>query len=170
VRRTKYLEWKADELREAMREDKSIEAAVLNTLYLDLVRGLREQRKVQRQQSVLQAHDSTASAAAQQRESRKQYEVMMRAVLADGLVHPLEKAMLSDFASKHQVAHAEHVRILQGLGWTAKEYEVGIKGDLQQHANRVRQYRTGDYPSNVPGHAELSSELRRHGSRATEYE
>ena len=37
--RTKYLAWRTDELRQAMRDDKSIEAAVLSTLYLDLVRA-----------------------------------------------------------------------------------------------------------------------------------
>ena len=43
--RADYLEWQVDELRQAMKEDKSVEAAMLNTLYLDLVRGIREQRK-----------------------------------------------------------------------------------------------------------------------------
>ena len=34
-----------------MKEDKSVEAAVLSMLYLDLVKGLREQRQGQKQKN-----------------------------------------------------------------------------------------------------------------------
>ena len=37
TRKAKYLEWQTESLRAAMKEDKSVEAAVLSTLYLDLV-------------------------------------------------------------------------------------------------------------------------------------
>ena len=45
-----------------MKEDKSIEAAVLNTLYVDLVRGIREQRSLERKRP-------------QQPEKLREYEV-----------------------------------------------------------------------------------------------
>ena len=32
------------------------------------------------------------------------YELMLRAVLADGVVHPLEKSMLRDYAAKNEVS------------------------------------------------------------------
>lgn len=48
TRKTKYLEWRTSELREAMREDKHLEAAVLNTLYRDLMHAKREQKKLHR--------------------------------------------------------------------------------------------------------------------------
>ena len=38
TKHAKYLEWQTDELRVVMKEDKSVEAAVLSMLYLDLVR------------------------------------------------------------------------------------------------------------------------------------
>ena len=52
------------------------------------------------------------------------------AVLADGLLHPLERDMLSDFASKHSVSETEHARTIKALGWRADEFERGIKTEL----------------------------------------
>ena len=35
---TRYVEWRTDELSAAMREDKTVEAAMVSTLYRDVVR------------------------------------------------------------------------------------------------------------------------------------
>ena len=75
----RYVSWSTEELREAMRDDKSIESAVYSTLYLDLVEGLRMQRKGIRSRTVANDARSTAQA---------EYAVMMRAVVADGQVRP----------------------------------------------------------------------------------
>jgi len=131
TRKSKYLEWNTDELRDVMKDDKSVEAAVLNTLYLDLVRGLREQRRALRKQE-MESADGGASNEAQRRETRKEYEVMMRAVLADDLVHPLEKSLLTEFAAKRCLSVADHESILSGLGWTTEEYDRGVKSDLSR--------------------------------------
>ena len=52
----------------------------------------------------------------QKREQLKEYEIMLKAMLADGLVHPLEKSMLRDYAAKNEVSsssleHAPHACI-----------------------------------------------------------
>ena len=127
TQRTKYLEWSIDELRAAMKEDKGVEAAVLSTLYLDLIRGRREQRLSQK------ARDDEETRAALVRE----YGTMLRAVLADGLVHPLEKAMLADYASKHAVSKDEHRSFLVAEGWTDLEFEHGVKDNLKTERVRV---------------------------------
>ena len=102
-------------------------AAVLSTLYLDLIRGRSEQRLSQK------ARDDEETRAALVRE----YGTMLRAVLADGLVHPLEKAMLADYASKHAVSKDEHRSFLVAEGWTDLEFEHGVKDNLKTERVRV---------------------------------
>lgn len=133
TRRAKYLEWQTESLRAAMKDDKSIEAAVLATLYLDLVRGIREQRKLDR------SIGASGVSGEGRAETLREYEVMLKAVLADGLVHPLEKLMVTEFANKHAVRDGEHFEVLRGLGWSAEEWERGVKADL----TAARKERTG---------------------------
>ena len=113
-----------------MREDKSIEAAVLNTLYVDLVRGIREQRSLERKHQSRQPPQKSG-------EKLREYEVMMRAVLSDGLAHPLEKAMVRDFALKNNVDDADHERTLQALGWTLPEWERGVRATVEQNRSSL---------------------------------
>ena len=41
---------------------------------------------------------------------RKEYEIMLRAVVADGLVHPLERSLMASMAEKHRIKPDEHAR------------------------------------------------------------
>jgi CRP-like cAMP-binding protein len=118
--RTKYLEWNTEELRKVMREDKSIEAAVLSTLYVDLIRGKRAQKSL-----ALREDEETRASL------RHEYELVLRAVLADGLVHPLEKAMLSDYAAKHHVSESDLNELLASQGWSRREFDSGLKDNLK---------------------------------------
>ena len=118
--RTKYLEWNTEELRKVMREDKSIEAAVLSTLYVDLIRGKRAQKSL-----ALREDEETRASL------RHEYELVLRAVLADGLVHPLEKAMLSDYAAKHHVSESDLNELLAAQGWSRREFDLGLKDNLK---------------------------------------
>ena len=97
-------------------------------LYVDLVRGIREQRTLERKKSTTEGAKEIAAA----HEVLKEYEVMMKAVLADGLAHPLEKAMLRDFARKHNVGESYHNDMLLRLGWSLQEWERGVKAGLEQ--------------------------------------
>ena len=56
-----------------VRADKHLEAAVLNTLYRDLMHAKREQKKLSRRQSLLDGGDASGHAA-----RVREYEVMMR--------------------------------------------------------------------------------------------
>jgi len=153
TQRAKYLEWNTEELRQVMREDKSVEAAVLSTLYLDLIRGQREQKQSSKQEE----DEATRSSL------RREYELMLRAVLADGLVHPLEKAMLHDYANKHGVSDAQHDALLLAEGWSKSEWDQGVKEVLktarvQRHLSDVGTAR---------GDEEASAAERRPRGRAT---
>ena len=63
-----------------MREDKSVEAAVFSTLYLDLVQGLRQQRQTQKQRA--QRRASEGGDEMSEEDGRKEYEIMLRAVVS----------------------------------------------------------------------------------------
>ena len=116
--RMRYVEWNTDELREAMREDKFIESAVYGLLYTELVEGLRRQKSDP--ESVPQTQEQAPA------DHAYVYKLMMQAVLADGLIHPLEKAMLSDFAEKYNISQEHHAAVLHELGWTEEEYKKGL--------------------------------------------
>ena len=114
------------ELREAMQEDKSIESAVYSTLYLDLVEGLRRQRRNMQHTMRRSYSDATAEGlAAKRAQAKGEYMVMMRAVVADGVVHPLEKSMLREYADKHGLAEADFGEGLREVGWSQKEWDLG---------------------------------------------
>ena len=89
----------------------------------------REQKKLHRRMSTVETDH-----AARLRE----YEVMTRAMLADGLLHPLERDMLSDYAGKHGVSEAEHASTVRALGWTLDEFERGVKQDLLKNGGVTR--------------------------------
>ena len=57
----------------------------------------------------------------------RQYEVMLDVVLADGLVHPTERTLLSDFAAKNGVSGATHASLLASAGWSEEEYRDGLQ-------------------------------------------
>jgi len=142
--RTKYLEWKTAELRTAMREDKSVEAAVFSTLYLDLVQGLRQQEKTQRlrerRRGSAEGGGFNGGVGVGEDQGRKDYEVMLRAVVADGVVHPLERSLMTQVAEKHSITAAEHSEMLTLLGWTEAEWDQGFKEKikvLREHQSRA---------------------------------
>lgn len=57
----------------------------------------------------------------------RQYEAMLDVVLADGLVHPTERELLSDFAAKNGVSGATHASLLASAGWSEEEYRDGLQ-------------------------------------------
>lgn len=54
------------------------------------------------------------------------HEVMDRA-LRDGVVSPREKRNLEIYRSNHHVADTDHTAVLADLGWSAEEYERGVR-------------------------------------------
>ena len=57
----------------------------------------------------------------------REYSMLLDAVLADGLVHPNERAMLAAYAAEHAVSEAQHVRLLARAGWSEDEYRDGAR-------------------------------------------
>lgn len=128
TRRTTYVEWPTDLLRDAMRDDKSVEAAVLSMLYRELVSGMRMQRKKTRE-------DEMAT-------RRTEYNTLLQVVVADGYVHPSEKSLLSDYRKKHGIGDTEHNLMLQELHWSDVEWREGMRTHIKEmrlrDSNRIK--------------------------------
>ena len=59
--------------------------------------------------------------------SDREYELMMKAILADGVVDPAERALLVEFAAENSVSNDQHAMLLRQAGWSEEEYELGAK-------------------------------------------
>jgi len=57
----------------------------------------------------------------------RQYELMLSACLADGIVHPNERAMLTDFAVENSVSERTHRELLAQEGWSESDYIEGYR-------------------------------------------
>ncbi len=116
TRRVRYIEFPLHALREAMKDDKSVEAAVLSTLYREMVCRKRAQQMEEAQN----AKNEWVSA-------RHDYLVMLRALLVDDLVNDTEKEMLRAFAERNQISEDEHTCMLAQLNWSKQEFDDGVK-------------------------------------------
>jgi len=132
TRRTTYVEWPADRLRAAMRDDKAVETAVISMLYRDLLCGMRLQRKKSRE-------EETAL-------RRAEYRTLLQVVLADGYVHPTERALLSDYRAKHCIAEEEHTALMKELNWSESEWREGIGAHIKEIRKREGGRISGVHP------------------------
>ena len=73
----------------------------------------------------------TAMDASEGRAARKgnarEYELLLAAVLADGIVHPNERRMLADYAAEHAISEAQHEELLELAGWSSQDFREGVK-------------------------------------------
>jgi len=125
---SQYIEWRTAELKAAMSDDKSVESAVLGILYRELVERRKADKAANRRRnSAAPDSASVAAAAAANAGSEAVYLQMMKVVVADGLVHPNEKAMLAEFAAAQHVTPAAHRAALGACGWTEAEFDHGVR-------------------------------------------
>ena len=78
--------------------------------------------------SASSAEDEVGWQDAERRDTvEREYTMLLDAVLADGLVHPKERAMLTEYATEWGVSDAQHVRLLELAGWSEDEYRQGAQ-------------------------------------------
>lgn len=92
--------------------------------YLDLVEGLKRQRMetVQRLGSVDREIKETAM---------NEFAILMKAVCSDGRIHPSERQMVREFMAENDVSLTDMLAQLQELGWSGKEWELGVKSEVE---------------------------------------
>jgi hypothetical protein len=66
----------------------------------------------------------------------REYELMMKAILADGVVDPAERALLVEFAAENTVSDDQHALLLRQAGWSEEEYAIGAKREPAEDAAR----------------------------------
>ena len=57
----------------------------------------------------------------------REYELLLMAILADGKVEPLERALLAEYVDEHPESKEQHAAILEEAGWTDADYLKGSK-------------------------------------------
>lgn len=127
-----FLEWKIDELKEQMRSDKAIEAAVFSTLYLDLVEGLKRARSTSRSHHLASGTDKA--------QKLHEFSILMKAVVSDGMIHPAERRMVHDFMAEGDITAEELQDMLASMGWTAHEFDSGRKFNNEAIQRRMKEY------------------------------
>ena len=59
------------------------------------------------------------------------YDVILSAVLIDGIVSIPERKLCEAFAKRHQITHEEHANALLKYGWSERDWEKGFHVDKQ---------------------------------------
>jgi hypothetical protein len=125
-----FIEWNVEELREQMKQNKSVESAVFSTLYLDLVEGLKQQSRVGEVQSF--ERDESVD---------KEFSILIKAVTSDGMIHASERQLVREFMATNNLPRREFLRHLEEAGWTKAEWDLGRKQDMigQQLEERIKE-------------------------------
>jgi len=125
-----FVEWNVDELREQMKDNKSVEAAVFSILYLDLVEGLKQQ-----------ARNGEMQTFERDEQVDKEFNILIKAVTSDGMIHASERQLVREFMATHDLPRRELLRHLEAAGWTKKEWDAGKKHDMigQQLQERIKE-------------------------------
>ena len=91
------VRWNTDHLSEVMHQDKDIESAVLHALYVELIQGLRRQRK----------HKKTKASHQKILNKIEVYEAMVAQAIKnrsnDGILSPRDKREIREYSAKNRI-------------------------------------------------------------------
>ncbi len=121
------LRWDRDDFVDLLSRENSLRRAVQATLSWDIVRKLKAQRKLLAS-GVVDAPELWTS------KRNEQNDHLYVAILRNILEHPsyLKKRRkeLNQYRMIHGIDDNVHQKALESLGWTLKEFEAGVKEDL----------------------------------------
>jgi len=140
TRPCEYVEWRIEELREQMKGNKAVEAAVFSTLYLDLVEGLKLKGTGEKGEDGSGAVDDRSAAM-------NEFTILMRAVMSDGLIHSSERQMVREFMVHHSLGQSELKRHIEHNGWTWQEWQLGTKKNYDVAASKELEERIKEIPA-----------------------
>ncbi len=113
------VRWNTDHLSEVMHQDKDIESAVLHALYVELIQGLRRQRKNKKTKS---SHQKILNKI-------EVYEAMVAQAIKnrsnDGILSPRDKREIREYSAKNRITDAQKKCVLEKLGWTVHDWDDG---------------------------------------------
>ena len=113
------VRWNTDHLSEVMHQDKDIESAVLHALYVELIQGLRRQRKNKKTKS---SHQKILNKI-------EVYETMVAQAIKnrsnDGILSPRDKREIREYCAKNRITDAQKKCVLEKFGWTVHDWDDG---------------------------------------------
>jgi len=146
TRQCEYVEWRIEELREQMKGNKAVEAAVFSTLYLDLVEGLKLKRGGG--PGVEGGADGDGESAVDDRSAAmNEFTILMRAVMSDGLIHASERQMVREFMAHHGLSLGDLRKHIEHNQWTMQEWELGKKKNYDVAQTKEIEERIKEIPS-----------------------
>jgi len=123
---TVVVKWDTDKLSNVMQTDKDIESAVLHALYVELIQGLRRDRKnkknsdkFDKMSDTLLELESMISKAAEGALKES----------GDGSIKlkPDDKKAIRLYAASNEITTSQRENVLYKLGWTLDEWDDGAK-------------------------------------------
>mmetsp|Transcript_15317 Transcript_15317/g.32223 ORF Transcript_15317/g.32223 Transcript_15317/m.32223 type:complete len:328 (+) Transcript_15317:515-1498(+) len=145
---TLVVKWDADKLKDVMESDKDIESAFLQSMYVELIQGLRRQRSDEERKkdrrSKLQRRAAKRTTAQIMSDSLHEFESIAKHAIHNGRTYEernpdgsgsqvylelksSDKKMARVFASENQINKHQIERVLNQLGWTQQEWDDGGK-------------------------------------------
>jgi len=107
----RFIEWDFHQMRELMEGDKHIDRAFLAHTHKEL-KQINQQMKVNRDEE-------------KGKEILKNYEIILLAVVTDGIVSPAERRLAEAYVERHGISHHDHLEVLKKLGWMQHDWERG---------------------------------------------
>ena len=116
------VKWNTDHLANVMHEDKEIESAVLHALYVELIQGLRRERRHKHEKEIhanivdkLEKLDSMIEKAIATYNEKTTRSMLL----------PTDKKNVREFILKNRITIAQKENILNKFGWTMDNWEDG---------------------------------------------
>lgn len=108
--KTSYISFDTRKLVKLMAEDAAIQAAMFQLCYVDMLQVSKEMKQVKNK--------------VKEEYARQEYRILMKAVLADGQLHHLEKQMIDQFRAEHPTVDDDvHAETIHELGWSSDQYQ-----------------------------------------------
>lgn len=146
---TIVVSWDREKLKELLKNDTTLEAAFVHTLYVDLLSGLRRQRTYNKSNSQAKIHESDsqlgpsnvdkkdldpAAESLMQNKLRiqgllmKYKDMLLDCIEEDGIkLVPHKKREARLFARREGISASQHETTIASLGWTHEEWSDGIR-------------------------------------------
>ena len=125
--KTGVVTWDTDKLASVMSSDKEIESAMLHALYVELIQGLRRDRKNKKDKSVDQMTDTLL-----------EFDNMVRSAIKDATteksdkgtwtkLRPEQKKSIRLYALDERITTSQRENLLSKYGWTLEDWDDGAK-------------------------------------------
>jgi len=125
-----YLEWDREELSELLAKEPALASALIMSLYVDLLKGLRHTRHVRAQHEASSQVVPTCihkDAVKEASSNILAYRDLLMSSLEGGTIDPKAKRRILQLKKEYRIAAAQHNKILELLGWSHEDWICGEK-------------------------------------------